>query len=133
MGEYADMMLDGTCCEGCGEFIGKTTGFPGYCSRQCANDRGVSCDSPRQQKDKPFIVKGRNAFPALKPWLRERGCNVYSHSRDDIINVGYSTDPSSDWGKYTPKGYIILKDKSLFDETCKAIEKAFGWKRPASA
>lgn len=40
MGEYAEMMLDGTLCECCGEYIGRSTGFPGYCSRQCAEDRG---------------------------------------------------------------------------------------------
>jgi hypothetical protein len=82
-----------------------------------------------QQKDKPFIVKGTNALPALKHWLKERGCNTYSFSRSDIINVGYDTKPDGDWGKYTPKGYIILKDKTLFDATCAAIEKAYGWKR----
>ena len=41
MGEIADMMLDGTLCECCGEFIGEDLGFPGYCSAQCAKDRGV--------------------------------------------------------------------------------------------
>lgn len=32
MGEYAEMMLDGTCCEGCGEYLGGgSPGFPRYC------------------------------------------------------------------------------------------------------
>lgn len=41
MGEYAEMMLDGTCCEGCGEFMGdildggEAPGYPRYCSPQC--------------------------------------------------------------------------------------------------
>ena len=35
MGDYADMMLDGTCCESCGEFIGEPTGHPRYCSLAC--------------------------------------------------------------------------------------------------
>lgn len=48
MGEYAEMMLDGTCCEGCGEFIGEATGFPGYCSKQCAGDRGVEIHPRRK-------------------------------------------------------------------------------------
>lgn len=39
MGEYAEMMLDGTCCECCGAFIGEPGGFPRYCSPQCAADR----------------------------------------------------------------------------------------------
>lgn len=42
MGEYAEMMLDGTLCEGCGSAIDYENGpgFPRYCSRQCAADRG---------------------------------------------------------------------------------------------
>lgn len=33
MGEYADMMLDGTCCAGCGEFLfdDDPLGIPTYC------------------------------------------------------------------------------------------------------
>lgn len=42
MGEIAEMMLDGTLCEGCGDFIGEGTGIPGYCSEECARDRGAT-------------------------------------------------------------------------------------------
>jgi hypothetical protein len=31
MGEYAEMMLDGTLCQVCGEFMGGDTGFPRTC------------------------------------------------------------------------------------------------------
>lgn len=41
MGEIAEMMLDGTLCEACGVFIGSDAGFPQYCSKQCADDRGA--------------------------------------------------------------------------------------------
>jgi hypothetical protein len=42
MGEIADAMLDGTLCEGCGSYIeGEGSGFPRYCSAQCAKDRGA--------------------------------------------------------------------------------------------
>ncbi|QEH79908.1 hypothetical protein EIK56_17925 [Sphingomonas sp. C8-2] len=43
MGEYADMMLDGILCEGCGSYIDDAggEGFPRYCSNQCARDRGA--------------------------------------------------------------------------------------------
>jgi hypothetical protein len=42
MGEIADMMLDGTLCEGCGEYIDdEVPGYPRYCSAKCAGDRGV--------------------------------------------------------------------------------------------
>lgn len=41
MGEIADMMLDGTLCEGCGEFLDAddgNDGFPQLCAA-CAQDR----------------------------------------------------------------------------------------------
>ena len=49
MGDIADMMLDGTLCEGCGESLfddelGQNThseGTPDYCSPECAEDRGA--------------------------------------------------------------------------------------------
>src|SRR5262245_56945803 len=48
MGEIAEMMLDGTLCEGCGEFIGGDgDGIPRYCSRQCAAGRGITYAPPR--------------------------------------------------------------------------------------
>ena len=46
MGEIAEMMLDGTMCEGCGEFLdGEGAGYPRYCSPQCARDRGAEHDN----------------------------------------------------------------------------------------
>jgi hypothetical protein len=41
MGEYAEMMLDGTCCAGCGEFMGGGDGFATYCSSECAREHGA--------------------------------------------------------------------------------------------
>ena len=50
MGEIADMMLDGTLCEGCGTYLGDETGYPGYCSA-CARDRkGIE-----QEQAKPVV------------------------------------------------------------------------------
>ena len=36
MGEYADMMLDGTCCQYCGTYIGSDNGYPTSCG--CCDD-----------------------------------------------------------------------------------------------
>ena len=44
MGEIAEMMLDGTMCEGCGEVMGGQNPYgssPDYCSPQCARARGA--------------------------------------------------------------------------------------------
>jgi hypothetical protein len=37
MGEYAEMMIDGTCCMQCGEFIDQD--FPGLCASCRADER----------------------------------------------------------------------------------------------
>jgi hypothetical protein len=52
MGEIAEMMLDGTLCEACGDFIGSDAGFPQYCSPSCAAGRGMAY-APPAQRSKP--------------------------------------------------------------------------------
>ena len=46
MGQMAEDMLTGVCCEMCGEFLMcdecADLGIPAYCSNQCAKDRGAS-------------------------------------------------------------------------------------------
>ena len=54
MGEIADMMLDGTLCEGCGEYIGSDAGYPQYCSDECAADRGALVYKTPTPDGKPF-------------------------------------------------------------------------------
>jgi hypothetical protein len=58
MGEYAEMMIDGTLCECCGTYMddGAGQGFARYCSDQCARDRGafhLLPDQDRKPKRKP--------------------------------------------------------------------------------
>lgn len=54
-GEFAEMMLDGTLCEGCGVDMGNAgEGFPRYCSDQCARDRGaLTCEAVRGMHPTP--------------------------------------------------------------------------------
>lgn len=55
MGEYAEMMLDGTCCACCGEYLGADTGFAVHCAG-CAPDfgnepfTGLPLEPKRQRK-----------------------------------------------------------------------------------
>ena len=75
MSEIAEMMLDGTLCECCGEYIGGGyLGFPQYCSRQCAMARGVVLSTAVQ----PPITKtkcpecGKNVkFAGLRDHMRD--------------------------------------------------------------
>jgi len=48
MGDIADMMLDGTLCQGCGEYLDRIGGFPQFC---------VSC-----QAQQSIDVHGRPDF-----------------------------------------------------------------------
>ena len=47
MGEIAEMMLDGTLCEGCGVYLeGEGQGFPRYCGG-CRSDRRKGTQEPQ--------------------------------------------------------------------------------------
>lgn len=57
MGDIADMMLDGTLCQMCGEFMGSEgDGFPIVCggcqATQDVDEFGISLDEPTPQKTK---------------------------------------------------------------------------------
>lgn len=51
MGEIAEMMLDGTLCEACGEYIGGARGFPRYCSTACEELSG-NWSKPKSRKQR---------------------------------------------------------------------------------
>lgn len=56
-GEIAEMMLDGTLCECCGEYIGDgDSGYPRYCSEQCARDRGAITEQVTEKIRKDDIT-----------------------------------------------------------------------------
>lgn len=65
MGEIAEMFLDGTqrvianICECCGEFLNDDApGYPGYCSKECAKNRGYG-----DYSDKITPNHAANSFP----------------------------------------------------------------------
>lgn len=41
MGENAEMLISGTCCEHCGEFIGNEAGYPQTCD-DCYHELAVA-------------------------------------------------------------------------------------------
>ena len=84
MGEYAEMMLDGTCCEGCGAFLdGGGDGSPGYCSEQCARDRGADWAIEASNADEPRASHSRKPFKCgvCKRRFREPA-HLAQHCRD---------------------------------------------------
>lgn len=55
MGEYAEMMLDGTCCQCCGEFLhegDEGDGFPSFCATCAPDDDSDLRPLPRSVKSK---------------------------------------------------------------------------------
>jgi hypothetical protein len=59
MGEYAEMMLDGTCCSSCGDFLdidGMASGSfePNGFATLCANCRRAERREPRIPRAKPY-------------------------------------------------------------------------------
>lgn len=49
MGDIAEMMLDGTLCEGCGEYLGEGDGYPQYCAG-CAEPQPRAAPSKRRSR-----------------------------------------------------------------------------------
>lgn len=74
MGEIADMMLDGTLCEGCGVFIAtEPPGYPCYCSAQCKADRTPTMPA------KPLPI-AKVKCPVCKKKVKHNG--LADHMRD---------------------------------------------------
>lgn len=61
MGEIADMMLDGTLCERCGEYLGEAVGFPVICAACQRDEREGRQEVTRQ------LVKGFGMKPSKLP------------------------------------------------------------------
>lgn len=55
MGDIADMIVEGMMCP-CGEFIGDASGYPRFCSDQCAKDYGGGSDEPANTPKDPKTV-----------------------------------------------------------------------------
>lgn len=57
MGEIAEMILEGTLCDGCGVYLGEGDGFPQNCG----------CNAPAR----PPTPKRRQQAWRKKPWAKE--------------------------------------------------------------
>lgn len=68
MGDVAEMMLDGTLCEGCGAYLGAGGGYPRRCQ---------SCQTPAT-KTKPATAKAK--CPQCGKTVKAAGLN--DHLRD---------------------------------------------------
>lgn len=95
MGEIAEMMLDGTLCEGCGSYIDDdgAEGMPRYCSPQCARDRGAATGDRGRKKRQivPFVMRKQD-----RRWLERVAMEsnasgpMYAGMRADFLPSGPS-------------------------------------------
>jgi hypothetical protein len=101
MGEIAEMMLDGTLCAGCGEYLGRDLGFPQYCDG-CEDP----LEPPQPGRKKRRELDGRSALPrfnrySIPPrpgtiqckhcpaWVKPNGMHDHMHAKHlDIIKRG---------------------------------------------
>lgn len=67
MGEYAEMMLDGTCCQYCGEYLGSDAGYPQSCP-SCAEEEAERDDPKTRCK----ICNKRVKKVGLKDHMRDK-------------------------------------------------------------
>ena len=73
MGEYAEMMLDGTLCEGCGVYLGSTLDCPCLCS-DCARDRKADGHAVEKLGD-VWVTSGPASAPS-KPRFQRLPCRL---------------------------------------------------------
>ena len=110
MGEIAEMMLDGTMCQSCGEFLGGDEGYPVSCP-SCAEDEPVEPDpvyapvskaerrsSKRQRKNERYrqmqsiIHRAHNTIEELiadnPPDGIEKLRNINTEMEELLIQIG---------------------------------------------
>ncbi len=78
-GEIAEMMLDGTLCQGCGEFMGEAQGFPGFCSKECAG--ALWCEPTPRPKRQHYTPPDPNSNRQRKKNARYRAQAAQRHTK----------------------------------------------------
>lgn len=76
MGEYAEMMLDGTCCCSCGEFLGDGDGYAVYCA-SCQPDEIKPKKSIKAFKQKPDKIVGCLHAGCRKRFIDENAMKMH--------------------------------------------------------
>lgn len=86
MGEIAEMMLDGTLCEGCGEYLGgESLGFPMRCGG-CGGDEPLSMAAPSISKAKrrqARVERTRRAAGELRSLVEQLRPLLKQLAKDD--------------------------------------------------
>lgn len=124
MGEYAEMMLDGTMCQSCGEFINSDNGYPTSC-RSCRSDEKREAKKVASglffvvEKDSD-VAKAKEAFFDMpfnaQQWIKDKAGN-------HMLRLFYDPNPSSDWARQERMGTIVCKSLELKKATKKMLKQ----------
>ena len=74
MSEFAEMMLDGTLCEGCGEYLGEAGGYAARCA-SCSRSDGVN------EKLYPPLKHGKVACPTCGKRVKAAGLDMHNQDK----------------------------------------------------
>lgn len=104
MSEIAEMMLDGTLCEGCGKFIGENAGYPTYCSAQCAGDRDAGLEQiaggPPQNGEVKSIRRKRQRDRRKENYRDMQSLLQKTADMIDNLQKGGSLFSPTDWNNH---------------------------------
>lgn len=84
MGDYAEMMLDGTMCSSCGVYIGEATGEPAECETCAVEIRQMEKSIQRQANIARNARMKKTRCPECNKKVKEIGLNQH---RKDVHGV----------------------------------------------
>lgn len=135
MGDISEMMLEGDLCECCGAYIDDEggSGFPRYCSVECARDRGALPEKKNPKGDKPFMaVKKASDLQKLEGFLQTIRFGYYDDSTPDKIgNCMFKLYHDSKPHKETTRGVkvqaiVVVVNVSMIDRVKEIVEASMG-------
>ena len=71
MGEISEMMLDGTMCQQCGEYLGTDNGYPTTCAGCGGDDLGITEEKPRRNPRKQTKNQRRAANKIVRDKVKD--------------------------------------------------------------
>lgn len=93
MGDIANMMLDGILCEGCGVYLGDSTGYPRRCN-SCQPNR----QKQRKKKHKRQLELGTITITAIANNLAEKHPAFRA-----FIDTALQKHKNGNWGNCSPE------------------------------
>lgn len=131
MGEISDMMLEGDLCECCGAYIDDEggSGFPRYCSEQCARDRGALPEKKHPKGDTPFIaIKKNSDLQKLEEFINPINFGYYDDSTPDkkgncMFKLYHDSKPHKDTIRGVKcRGIVVVVNVSMIARVKEIVE-----------